>query len=92
MSRDVTSGHFGVTKTVARIKERFMWKGILRDVKSMVRFLLSIFCSLTRAACSTCSSTGYYRSSGMVSGVEKLVLGERRFNPPAESQSESLSC
>ena len=36
----VTSGHFGVTKTVARIKERFMWKGILRDVKSMVRFFL----------------------------------------------------
>ena len=24
---DVTSGHFGVTKTVARIKKRFMWKG-----------------------------------------------------------------
>ena len=42
---DVTSGHFGV---VARIKERFMWKGILRDVKSMVRFflLLLIFNSL----------------------------------------------
>ena len=34
----VTSGHFGVTITVARIKERFMWKGILKDVKSMVRF------------------------------------------------------
>ena len=34
---DVTSGHFAV-KTVARIKERFMWKGILRDVKSMVVF------------------------------------------------------
>ena len=40
---DVTSGHFGVTKTVARIKERFMWKCILRDVKRMVRFLLLLF-------------------------------------------------
>ena len=50
---DVTSGHFGVTKTVARIKERFMWKGILRDVKSMVSFfLLLIFCSLTLKLCS----------------------------------------
>ena len=49
---DVTSGHFGVTKTVARIKERFMWKGILRDVKSMVSFfLLLIFCSLTLKLC-----------------------------------------
>ena len=28
---DVTSGHFGVAKTVASIKERFMWKGILSD-------------------------------------------------------------
>ena len=37
---DVTSGHFGVAKTVARIKERFMWKGILSDVKSMVRIYL----------------------------------------------------
>ena len=50
---DVTSGHFGVTKRVARIKERFMWKGILRDVKSMVSFfLLLIFCSLTLKLCS----------------------------------------
>ena len=50
---DVTSDHFGVTKTVARIKERFMWKGILRDVKSMVSFLLLlIFCSLTLKLCS----------------------------------------
>ena len=39
---DVTSGHFGVTKTVARIKERFMWKGILRNVKRMVRFRLVV--------------------------------------------------
>ena len=42
---DVTSGHFGVAKTVARIKERFMWKGILSDVKSMV----------THVACGLCN-------------------------------------
>ena len=40
---DETSGHFGVTKRVARIKERFMWKGILSDVKSMVSIYL-LFC------------------------------------------------
>ena len=39
---DVTSGHFGVTKTVARIEETFMWKNILRNVKRMVRFLLVV--------------------------------------------------
>ena len=29
---DVTSGHFGVTNTVARIKERFIWKGIVKSM------------------------------------------------------------
>ena len=33
---DITSGHLGVTKTIARIKERFMWKGIVEDVKNLV--------------------------------------------------------
>ena len=32
---DPTSGHMGV-KIVARIKERFAWKGIIRDVKQIV--------------------------------------------------------
>ena len=32
---DPTSGHMGV-KIVARIKERFAWKGITRDVKQIV--------------------------------------------------------
>lgn len=32
---DTTSGHLGIKKTVARIKERFMWKGIWSDVKEM---------------------------------------------------------
>ena len=33
---DITSGHLGIAKTVARIKERYMWKGIIQDVKDMV--------------------------------------------------------
>ena len=33
---DITSGHLVITKAVARIKERFMWKGVIKDVKEMV--------------------------------------------------------
>ena len=33
---DPTSGHMGVKKTVARIRERFAWKGILHDVQQIV--------------------------------------------------------
>lgn len=33
---DPTSGHLGIRKCVARVKERFMWKGIWDDVKNMV--------------------------------------------------------
>uniref|UniRef100_A0A1X7VKG2 Integrase zinc-binding domain-containing protein n=1 Tax=Amphimedon queenslandica TaxID=400682 RepID=A0A1X7VKG2_AMPQE len=33
---DATSGNLGVWKTVSRIFERFMWQGILKDVKEMV--------------------------------------------------------
>ena len=33
---DPTAGHLGMKKTVCRISERFMWKGIVKDVKSMV--------------------------------------------------------
>lgn len=40
---DATSGHFGVKKTVARIKERFMWKGVWKDAKDMV--YISIKCN-----------------------------------------------
>ena len=32
---DLTSGHLGIEKTVARVKERFMWKGIMMDIKSV---------------------------------------------------------
>ena len=40
---DTTSGHLGIKKTVARIKERFMWKGIWSDVKEMVCFISMMF-------------------------------------------------
>ncbi|KAL5499988.1 hypothetical protein EMCRGX_G011472 [Ephydatia muelleri] len=33
---DPTSGHVGVKKTIARIKERFTWKGLVEDVKNIV--------------------------------------------------------
>ena len=31
-----TSGHMGVKKTVARIKGRFAWKGIIKDVQRLI--------------------------------------------------------
>ena len=33
---DPTSGHMGIKKTVARIRERFAWKGIFKDVNEIV--------------------------------------------------------
>ena len=33
---DPTSGHMGEKKTINRITERFMWPGIVKDVKEMV--------------------------------------------------------
>ena len=33
---DVTSGHMGLKKTLARITERFAWKGMTEDVKRIV--------------------------------------------------------
>ena len=30
---NITSGHLGIAKTVVRIKERFVWKGVIKDVK-----------------------------------------------------------
>lgn len=29
---DPTSGHMGVKKTIARISERFSWRGVVKDV------------------------------------------------------------
>ena len=34
---DPTSGHLGFRRTMARITERFFWKGIARDSKDVVR-------------------------------------------------------
>ena len=33
---DVTAGHMGKTRTMYRIKERFMWHGMVKDVKELV--------------------------------------------------------
>ena len=33
---DVTSGHFGVTKTCKRLTERFYWRGITNQAKALV--------------------------------------------------------
>ena len=33
---DQTAGHMGKSRTICRIKERFMWKGIVKDVQDMV--------------------------------------------------------
>ena len=33
---DPTAGHMGIKKTVHRITERFIWPGIVKDVKEMV--------------------------------------------------------
>ena len=33
---DPTSGHLGKTRTIYRIKERFMWHGMVKDVVNMV--------------------------------------------------------
>ena len=36
---DETSGHMGATRTTFKIKERFMWKGMVKDVQNMVSSL-----------------------------------------------------
>ena len=33
---DPTAGHMGIKKTVSRITERFMWPGVIKDVKDLV--------------------------------------------------------
>ena len=34
---DPTSGHMSRTRTLYRIKEQFMWHGLVNDVQNMVR-------------------------------------------------------
>ena len=49
---DPTSGHLGIKKTVARISERFIWPGIIRDVNELVSYTIIIpFNTL----CNSCS-------------------------------------
>ena len=33
---DLTSGHFGATKTWRRVAERFYWRGMSKEVKELV--------------------------------------------------------
>ena len=37
---DPTSGHLGKNRTIYRIKERFMWHSIFKDVKKMVNCVM----------------------------------------------------
>ena len=39
---DPTAGHMGKSRTICQIKERFMWKGIVKDVQDMVCFMIII--------------------------------------------------
>ena len=41
---DPTSGHMGIRKTVARVKERFTWKGVYKDVEAVVSYYVDISC------------------------------------------------
>ena len=39
---DIIAGHMGRTRTLYKIKERFMWHGIVKDVQDMVRYNMHI--------------------------------------------------
>ena len=39
---DATAGHMGIKKKVSKITERFMWPGVMKDVKDLVCCLLLI--------------------------------------------------
>ena len=39
---DPTAGHLGKSKTLYKIKERFMWHGVVKDVQDLV--CISILC------------------------------------------------
>ena len=46
-----TAGHLGKSRTIYRIKERFMWHGIVRDVSTMVSNLNIYFTCSDIANC-----------------------------------------
>ena len=43
---DPTSGHMGIKKTVSRITERFLWPGVISDVKHLVCGSFNLICSI----------------------------------------------
>lgn len=47
---EATSGHFGVTKTLNRVRERFYWKGLVADVRELVSYCLCIVAWLLQLA------------------------------------------
>ena len=36
---DATAGHMGKNRTMYKIKEKYMWHGLVKDVLEMVRFI-----------------------------------------------------
>ena len=57
-----TSGHLGVKKTIARVKERFRWKDVVEDVKNIVSNSVHIHhyeVSPVRC-CEFCGHAGFY--------------------------------
>ena len=40
---DATAGHMGKTRTLFRIKERFMWHGMVKDVVQLVGVLANYY-------------------------------------------------
>lgn len=48
---DATAGHMGKTRTIYKIKERFMWHGMVKDVKELVCSVDYCNISLSYALC-----------------------------------------
>jgi len=56
---DPTSGHVGRTSTLYRIKERFMWHGLVNDVQNMVRINYYVVDDKLIGSRITCMKTDY---------------------------------
>ena len=50
---DPTGGHMGERKTISKISERFMWNGIVKDVKNMVSTDTAIAIAIALSATSS---------------------------------------
>ena len=57
-----TSGHLGVKKTIARVKERFTWKGVVEDVKNIVSYSVNMHNYKVSPVryCEFCGHAGFY--------------------------------